>query len=123
MSEQAPGPQGLDIGALLSQVGQMQQHLASAQQQAADTLVTGTAGGGAVKVEVTGGMEFQSVAIDPSVVDPAHVDDLEDLLLAALRDAAEKAQQLQADALGEVGFGGAMPGLGGLPGLPGLLGG
>ena len=105
MSDQAPGPQGLDLGALLSQVGQMQQHLASAQQQAAVTVVTGRAGGGAVTVEVTGGMQFESVTIDPSVVDPAHVDDLEDLVLAALRDAAEQVQQLQSDALGGVGIG------------------
>ena len=120
MSDPGSTPQGLDIGALLSQVGQMQQHLASAQQQAADTVVVGSAGGGAVKVEVSGGMEFHSVTIDSSVVDPAHVDELQDLVLAALRDATEKAQQLQADALGQVGFGG---GLGDLGGLSGLLGG
>jgi DNA-binding YbaB/EbfC family protein len=108
---------GPDLGALLSQVGQMQQHLAAAQQQAADTVVEGTAGGGAVRVEVTGGMEFQTVTIDPGVVDPAEVEMLQDLVLAALRDAADKAQQLQADAIGDVGLGD------GLGGLQGLLGG
>jgi DNA-binding YbaB/EbfC family protein len=106
-----------DLGALLSQVGQMQQHLAAAQQQAADTVVEGSAGGGAVRVEVTGGLEFQSVSIDRSVVDPDDVEMLQDLVLAALRDAVEAAQSLQADALGDAGFGD------GLGGLQGLLGG
>ena len=107
-----------DLGALLSQVGQMQHNLAAAQQQAAETVVHGSAGGGAVTVEVTGGMEFRSVHIDPSVVDPTDIDMLQDLVLAALRDAVEAAQDLQADALGGAGFG-----EGGIGGLQGLLGG
>jgi DNA-binding YbaB/EbfC family protein len=112
------GPSGVpDLNALLSQVGQMQQHLAAAQQQAADTVVEGTAGGGLVRVEVTGGLDFRSVTIDPSVVDPADVELLQDLLLAAVRDAVEEAQSLQADALGDAGFGN------GLGGIEGLLGG
>lgn len=122
MSTQGPGDEGgqptiPDLGALLSQVGQMQQHLAAAQQQAADTVVQGSAGGGAVRIEVTGGLDFRSVSIDASVVDPGDVEMLQDLVLAALRDAVEAAQALQADALGDVGFGD------GLGGIKGLLGG
>ncbi|WP_410051080.1 YbaB/EbfC family nucleoid-associated protein [Acidiferrimicrobium sp. IK] len=119
MSVEGPGGQSgvPDLGALLSQVGQMQQNLAAAQQQAAETVVEGSAGGGAVRVEVTGGLDFQSVTIDPSVVDPADVEMLQDLVLAALRAAVEAAQSLQADALGDVGFGD------GLGGIQGLLGG
>ncbi len=108
---------GPDIGALLSQVGQMQQHLAAAQQQAADTVVEGSAGGGAVRIAMTGGMEFRTVQIDPAVIDPGEADMLQDLVLAALRDATERAQQLQADAIGDLGLGD------GLGGLQGLLGG
>jgi nucleoid-associated protein EbfC len=119
MSMGAEGPGGMpDLGAILSQVGQMQQHLARAQQHAAETVVVGRAGGGAVTVEVTGGMDFRSVHIDPAVVDLADVDMLQDLVLAALRDAAEAAQALQAEALGGAGLG-----EGGLGGLQGLLGG
>jgi len=106
-----------DLGALLSQVGQMQQNLVAAQEHAADTVVEGSSGGGAVRVEVTGGLDVRAVSIDPSVVDPADVEMLEDLVLAAVRDAVEAAQQLQADALGDAGLGGA------LGGFPGLLGG
>ncbi len=95
----------------------MQQHVAAAHRQAAETVVAGSAGGGAVRVEVTGGMDFQSVVIDSSVVDPSDIEMLQDLVLAALRDAVEAAQSLQADALAEAGLGG------GLGGLQGLLGG
>jgi DNA-binding YbaB/EbfC family protein len=108
------GPQ-LDFGALLSQLGQVQQNIQEAQAAAAAQVVEGSAGGGAVKVKVTGGLEFQEVVIDPSVVDANDVEMLQDLVLAAIRDAMEKASQLASSALGDTG-------LGGLPGLGGLLG-
>ncbi len=66
----------------------------------APTEVQGQAGGGAVKVTMTGGGEVTRVRIDPAVVDPAEVDLLEDLVLAALHDAAAKAQAVQSEAMG-----------------------
>jgi DNA-binding YbaB/EbfC family protein len=105
------GLQGLDLGALLNQAQEMQQQLMAAQQEQANQVVTGEAAGGKVRVEMTGAGEFRAVRIDPGVVDPDEIDLLEDLLLAALRDASTKAADLQAQ---------AMRGLGG--GLGGLLG-
>ncbi len=105
-----------DIGQLMGQLGRMQQNLAEAQEATAAEVVEGTAGGGAVKVRLTGAFEFQSVTIDPSVVDPGDVDMLQDLVLVAVRDGVEKAGALASDALSSAGFGG-MPGLGGLPGI------
>jgi DNA-binding YbaB/EbfC family protein len=89
------GGGGLDFGALMETAGQMQAQLLAAQEQAASTVVEGVAGGGAVRVEVTGGFEFQSVTISPDAVDPADVEMLQDLVLAALRDAAEQVASLQ----------------------------
>jgi DNA-binding YbaB/EbfC family protein len=89
-----------DLGALMSQVMQARDAVQSAQQNAAAQVVEGTAGGGAVRIKVTGGLEFQSVVIDPSVIDPADPELLGDLVLAAIRDAAERASTLQAQALG-----------------------
>ncbi len=109
MTNESSGP---DLGALLSQLGQVQEGLAAAQRSAAAQVVEGSAGGGAVRVSVTGGMEFQSVTIAPDVVDPSDVDLLADLVLAALRDAVDKVNDLQAEALGDVGGG-----------IAGLLGG
>ena len=102
---------GLDLGALLEQAQAMQQQLLSAQAEAAEQVVEGVAGGGAVRVAVTGGMEFQSVTIEPSAVDPDDVEMLQDLVLAALHDATAKVNELSSQALG------------GLGGLGGLLGG
>jgi hypothetical protein len=100
-----------DLSGLLSQLGQVQQNLQQAQEAAATQVVEGSAGGGMVRVRVTGGLEFQEVTIDRSVVDPGDVEMLQDLVLAAVRDAVEKAQDMATDALGDVGLGGALGGL------------
>jgi nucleoid-associated protein EbfC len=91
---------GLDLGALLSQLGQVQNSLQEAQASAAAEMVEGSAGGGVVRVRLSGGFEFQSVTIDPAVVDPAEVELLQDLVLAAIRDGLERANDLQHQALG-----------------------
>src|SRR6185437_2211120 len=97
-----------DLGGLLSRLGQVQQNLQQAQQSAAAQVVEGSAGGGAVKVRVTGGLDFEKISIDASVVDPADVEMLEDLVLAAVRDAVEQAHALTRDALGGLDLGGVL---------------
>ena len=109
-----PGMPEFDISALVEQAQQMQSQLLDAQAQAAEQVVEGHAGGGVVKVEVTGGLEFRRVTIDPKVVDPADVAMLEDLVLAAVRDAVTRIEELKQEALG--GLGGLAGGLGGLLG-------
>jgi DNA-binding YbaB/EbfC family protein len=105
---------GPDLGALLQQAQQMQQQLVAAQAEAASQEHEGVAGGGAVKVTVTGGLEFRSVTIRPDAVDPDDVEMLEDLVLAALHEAVGKVNAAQQESLG--GIGGALGGLGGLLG-------
>lgn len=102
---------GPDLGSLLEQMQNMQQHLMDAQANAAATVVEGRSGGGAVKVTVTGSMAFQSVVIDPACVDPSDVDMLQDLVLAAVRDAVSQANELNSEALGGLGLGGGLEGL------------
>lgn len=97
------GGGGLDLGSLMEQASQMQQQMAQAQEAAASTVLEGAAGGGAVKVSVTGAGEFRSVHIDPGAVDPDDVAMLEDLVLAALHDATARIQELQAGAMGGLG--------------------
>lgn len=92
-----------DFNSLLSQLGQVQQNLRQAQEEAASQVVEGSAGGGAVRVRVTGGLDFQEVTIDPAVLDDVEM--LQDLVLAAVRDAVEKAHALASDALGGLGGG------------------
>lgn len=107
-----------DIGALLQQAQAMQQQLVEAQQAAADQTVEGQAGGGVVRVRVSGGLEFESVSIRPEAVDPDDVAMLEDLIVTACNDAVSRAQELNQQALGAIN-----PSDLGLPGLPGLPGG
>ena len=107
-----PGEAGaFDLSSLLDSA----QQLMSAQQEAAESEVVGSAGGGKVEVTVTGGGEFRRVRISPDVVDPDDIPLLEDLVLAALRDAMARVNAAQAAALGGLD-------LGGLGGLGGLLG-
>ena len=94
----------------------------NAQQALADTEVTGTAGGGAVRAVVSGAGELLDLTIDPSVIDPADPAEtaatVADLVLAAIRDASRAASDLQERQLGALG--GGVPGLDlsslGLPG-------
>jgi DNA-binding YbaB/EbfC family protein len=97
------GGGGLDLGSLMEQASQMQQQMVEAQAAAATTVLEGVSGGGAVRITVTGTGEFRSVHIDPGAVDPADVALLEDLVLAALRDATTRIQELQAGAMGGLG--------------------
>lgn len=111
-----------DLGGLLASAQQM---MADAQAAAAQ-VVEGVAGGGLVKVEVDGQFVFHSISIDPSAVDPDDVALLEDLVLAALRDASARLQEGQQRALGGLGgldLGGSDLGGMDLGGLGGLLGG
>jgi len=101
--------EGFDMGSLFEKAQAMQEQLLAAQAQAAETVVEGQAGGGMVKVRMTGGMEVQSVSIDPQVVDPDDVPMLEDLVLAAIHDAVAKGkeatQAATRDALGGLDLG------------------
>lgn len=112
----ASGFQLPDLQGLLAQAQQVQEQLLAAQAEAADQVFTGHAGGGVVLVELTGGMEVRTVTIKPEVVDPADVEMLEDLVVAAFRDAVAQVQEGQQASLGGLGLGGMEGGLGGLLG-------
>jgi nucleoid-associated protein EbfC len=102
---------------LMKQAQKMQQQLAQAQAELAETEVDGSAGGGLVTARVTGNGELLTVSIDPDAVDLDDLETLQDLVVAAVRDATRQASALAADKLGPL-TGGA-GGLGGL-GIPGL---
>jgi DNA-binding YbaB/EbfC family protein len=114
--------ESFDLNALLGQAMQMQEQLMAAQAEAATAEVTGRAGGGAVTITVTGGLDFRRVEIRPDAVDPADVGMLEDLVLAALNDAMDQLGQTQQSSLGGLDLGG-LPGLGDLAGGLGATGG
>jgi DNA-binding YbaB/EbfC family protein len=99
------------------QLEMYQQEQRAAQEELAATEVTGSAGGGLVTVVMTGTSELRSVTIDPSVVDPDDVETLQDLVVAAVRDAIRASQELAGERMGQLTQG--LGGMGGL-GLPGM---
>ena len=104
------------------------QAMLAAQQEAQEALkserVEASAGGGMVKVAMTGDLRLESLAIDPDAVDPEDVEMLQDMVVAAINEALRKAEELQQSKLGSAeGAGGFDPmsaleslGLGGLGG-------
>jgi len=98
---------------LMKQAQQMQQQLMAAQAELAETEVEGSAGGGLVSARMTGSGELLSLTIDPKAIDPDDVETLQDLVVAAVRDAAHNAADLTQEKMGPLagGLGGGMPGL------------
>jgi nucleoid-associated protein EbfC len=106
------GPGGMDLGALMKQAQQMQTDMAKVQEELKDEEVDASAGGGMVKVKVSGDLAVKEITIDPDAVDPGDVEMLQDLVLAAVNEGIRAAQERA-----EAKMGGITGGLGGLPGM------
>ena len=117
-------PQPPNLNALLQQAQKMQADMMAAQEKLKDERVEASAGGGMVKVVMSGEMELKSLEIDPDAVDPEDVEMLQDMVMAAINEAMRQAVELQGKATGMGGMdaNAAMDALGGL-GMPGLGGG
>jgi len=106
----------VNIGQIAKMAQQMQAQMAQAQQELAETTLEVTAGGGAVRIVITGAQEVRSVEIDPSAVDPDEVEMLQDLVVTAINEAIGRSKELEKERMGSIA--GGM----GLPGMPGLSG-
>ena len=105
------GEGGFDLNSLLEQAQQMQAQMVSAQQELADTTVEGTVADGLVTVTVSGTGDLVAVKIRKDSFDPAEPEDLEDLIVAAFRDAKAQAEALASQKLGPLA--GGLGGVGG----------
>ena len=85
---------------MMKQVQQMQADMAKAQEELKDEVVDASAGGGMVKVKVSGDLVVQEIVIDPDAVDPEDVEMLQDMVLAAVNEGLRAAQELQQSKLG-----------------------
>lgn len=104
------GPQ-MNPKDLMRQVQQMQSQMESIQEETNREVIEISSGGGMVKVAINGALEVQSVVIDPEVVVPEDVDMLQDLILAAVNEAIQKAQAMVADRMAALTGGLGIPGL------------
>jgi nucleoid-associated protein EbfC len=114
MTRRPQGPGGVDLNSMMKQLQQVQADMASAQEKLKDEVVEASAGGGMVKVKMSGDLRLLEVAIDPDAADPEEVEMLSEMVMAAVNEALRSAQELAANKLG-----GVTGGLGGL-GLPGV---
>ncbi len=92
----------MDLNKMMKQAAKMQAEMAKAQEHLASQEVEGTAGGGVVKVTMTGAGEFTAVKIAPEAIDSDDPSLLEDLVLAALNDATRAQQELAESSLGSI---------------------
>jgi DNA-binding YbaB/EbfC family protein len=116
MTRLPQGPGGFDLNSMMKQVQQMQAEMSEAQEKLKEEVVEASAGGGMVKVKLSGDLRLLEIAIDPEAIDAEEAELLQEMILAAVNEGLRSAQELAATRLGGAsGLGGA----GGL-GLPGL---
>ncbi|HEY1236808.1 MAG TPA: YbaB/EbfC family nucleoid-associated protein [Solirubrobacterales bacterium] len=108
--------QGPNLNQLLKQAQQMQAEMAKAQEELKNETVEASAGGGMVKVTMTGDMQLREITISPDAIDPEDPELLQDMVTAAVNEALRSAQELAANRMGGItgGLGGGMPGLPGM---------
>ncbi|HNV34867.1 MAG TPA: YbaB/EbfC family nucleoid-associated protein [Bacillota bacterium] len=103
---------GINMQKMMKQVQKMQQDVARVQDELANRNVEGTAGGGAVKAVFTCTKEPVEFKIDPSAVDPDDVEMLEEMILAATREALKAADDITQKEMSRVTGGVGLPGMG-----------
>ena len=106
----------MNIGQIAKMAQQMQAQMAQVQAELKEATLETTAGGGAVRVVITGAQEVRSLEIDPGAVDPDEVEMLQDLVMTAVNDAIARSKQLAEERMATIA--GGM----GLPGMPGFGG-
>jgi hypothetical protein len=105
-----------NIGQIARMAQQMQTQMAQAQEELREATLEASAGGGAVRVTITGSQEVRSIEIDPGAVDPSEVEMLQDLVMTAVNDAISRSKQLERERMASIAGGIGLPGLPGLPG-------
>ena len=111
----------MNIGQIAKMAQQMQAQMAQAQEELREKTLETTAGGGAVRVVITGAQELRAIEIDPDAVDPQEVEMLQDLILTAVNDAIARSKELERERMGAIAGGMGIPGMPGMGGsLPGL---
>ena len=103
----------MNIQSMLKKAQALQAKMAEVQEELKTRELIGTAGGGKVKITMNGAQEVTAISIDPEVVKAEEADLLEDLVLAAFRDARAKITKMVEEEMGRVTGGMGLP--------PGLL--
>lgn len=102
---------GMNLNKMMKEAQALQAKMMKAQEELGNESVEATAGGGVVKITMSGHLQVLSVEIDPDAVDPDDVEMLQDLVQSAVNEAIQKAQQLASDRMGALTGGMKIPGL------------
>src|SRR3954467_6075172 len=113
MTRLPQGAGGFDLNALMKQAQQMQADMAEAQEQLKEETGDASAGGGMVKVKMSGDLRLLEIAINPEAIDPEDAELLQDMVLAAVNEAIRSAQEPATSKLGGIAGAGGV----GLPGM------
>jgi nucleoid-associated protein EbfC len=105
----------MNIAQIAKMAQQVQAQMAQAQDELKETTLEVTAGGGAVRIVITGAQEVRHVQIDPSAVDPDEVEMLQDVVMSAMNEAIGRSKALERERMATIA--GGMPGMPGLPGF------
>ena len=100
-----------NMNQMMKQVKKMQEQMMKAQEELGSKEFEGSAGGGVVTVTVNGHKKVLAVTIKPEAVDPDDVDMLQDLVLTAINDALNKADDTANQSMGKFTGGMKIPGL------------
>jgi len=104
-------PGGKNMNQLMKQAQKMQQEMAKSQEELKSKEFEVSSGGGMVKLTMNGEYEIQSLKIDPEAVDPSDVEMLEDLILAALKEAHKQVSEASGEIMNKLTGGMKIPGL------------
>ncbi|MEE2709726.1 MAG: YbaB/EbfC family nucleoid-associated protein [Gemmatimonadota bacterium] len=99
------------MGGMMKQVQKMQKKMMQLQEELEQKRVESSSGGGMVTVVVNGRQDVLEVKIHPDVVNPEDVEMLEDLILAAINQAQQRAQDMMQEEMGQLTGGIQIPGL------------
>lgn len=104
-----------NMGKLMKQAQQLQTKMAKMQEELSEKTVEASAGGGMVVAIANGRQEIVSIHIEQEVIDPDDAEMLQDLIMAAINDALNRAKEMMNEEMGnltkEMNF----------PGLPGMF--
>jgi nucleoid-associated protein EbfC len=111
MADFPPNMKMPDLGGLMQAAQRMQEELQRVQRELEQKRVEATAGGGMVTAVVNGRLDLLELRVDPSVVDPKDVGMLQDLVVAAVNQALNKAKALSQEELAKATGGMSIPGM------------
>ena len=98
------------MGNMMKQAQKLQSKMLKMQEELAEKTVESTAGGGMVKAVANGRQQIVSISLEKEAVDPEDIEMLQDLILAAVNDALNKAQEMVASEMGKLTGGFNLPG-------------